>query len=75
MQESISKYLTSVNAYLVVKYMTDEFVSVQPYKISNCLNNDSFDSGSNLFSASKNQTAFESDFYRSHGKFFLLSDF
>ncbi len=54
MQESISKYLTSVNAYLVVKYMTDEFVSVQPYKISNCLNNDSFDSGSNLFSSSKN---------------------
>lgn len=57
MAEIISEYLTSVNALLVVEYMTDEFVLVQPYKISNCLNNDSFDSGSNLFSASKNQTA------------------
>ncbi len=75
MQESISKYLTSVNAYLVVKYMTDEFVSVQPYKISNCLNNDSFDSGSNLFSASKNQTSFKQNFYRSHGKRLWLSYF
>ena len=57
MNAIISEYLTSVNGYLGVKYMSDEFVSVQPYQISNCLNNDSFDSGSNLFSASKNQAA------------------
>ena len=49
MSEIIPKYLTSVNGYLVVKYMSDEFVSVQPYQISNCLINDSINSGSNLF--------------------------